>query len=325
MSSATASSLSLFASSASPPAERRGTTLSESWRQLGSRHVVRATYVSTFVHALAIIVLGLWQLDDARDVVGMAILPTIDWLPPEPPEPEPMSLVIATEPTTHHQHGSLQAASAAPGVAFDPAGSTGEILVDVRQQGHVFGQGKFGFDDEGDGLTQDFGETDSSATFFGISAQGRKFCFVVDCSGSMIQDGRFQRAVTELERSLKELNQHQQYFIAFFNDFAFPMPERKLVKAKTDALRKTTDWIHRAVPVGMTNPWPALSLALRQKPDAIFLLTDGEFDPEVVQRIARLQTGGATPIHTIAFSSQVGEPLLTAIARITKATYRFVP
>ena len=60
------------------------------------------------------------------------------------------------------------------------------------------------------------------------------------------------------------------------------------------------------------------------KPDVIFLLSDGEFDePELSREAARAENSG-TVIHTIAFISRDGEETLKAIANDNGGTYRFV-
>ena len=68
----------------------------------------------------------------------------------------------------------------------------------------------------------------------------------------------------------------------------------------------------------------AVQMAIEMRSDAIFLLTDGEFSPEVERYLDWGRTSDRTPIHTIAFMSKIGEPLLMAIARMTGGTYRHV-
>ena len=60
-------------------------------------------------------------------------------------------------------------------------------------------------------------------SFFGIRAQGRFFVYVVDCSGSMIDEDRFARA-TEVRRSVLALQAPQQFKVIFYNDGPIPMP-----------------------------------------------------------------------------------------------------
>jgi len=186
----------------------------------------------------------------------------------------------------------------------------------------------FGTDDAyGAHMLGEVGElADPSATFFGVKADGRKFVFVVDTSGSMALNARFLRCRNELLRSLASMQYGQQYFVVFFNHTTFPMPEHKLVDARPAQLKKTAEWVVGAVPAGGTEPWDGLALALRMKPDAIYLLTDGQFDPKVVDKtIAAQPESKKIPIHTIAFESLEGARLLETISRASGGQHLFVP
>ena len=150
----------------------------------------------------------------------------------------------------------------------------------------------------------------------------------------MSQESRWIRAKAELIRSLKELSYGQEYFVAFFNHQTFAMPQGKLTLARPQVLNATVKWINGAVPTGATDPWPALQMAIRQRPDAIFLLTDGLFDDHVVQSLENNTAARNIPIHTIGFSIDVRVPpeiktkiteQLTRIATLTGGTYSEVP
>lgn len=179
----------------------------------------------------------------------------------------------------------------------------------------------------GDDMLGEVGELKKDATFFGVKAEGRSFAFVVDTSGSMGTNNRYLRCRAELLRAVKELGHKQKYFIVFFNHQTFAMPERKLVEATSPQMKKTMQWITGAMPMGSTEPWEGVALALRMKPDAIFLLTDGEFSPDVVRKIVSAQPDEKkrVPIHTIGFESQAGEVTLQTIARETGGKYLYVP
>lgn len=207
--------------------------------------------------------------------------------------------------------GGLQLAGLNPGKLNVASGGTG-----------------FGTDDAfGRHMLGDIGElAEPSATFFGVKADGRKFAFVVDTSGSMARNTRFLRCRQELIRSLASMTYGQQFFVVFFNHTIYPMPEHKLVDARPAQIKKTAEWAVGAVPAGGTEPWPGLQLALRLKPDAIYLLTDGQFNPEVVEKVINAQPESKKiPIHTIAFESPEGAQLLEMISRVTGGQHQFVP
>jgi len=165
----------------------------------------------------------------------------------------------------------------------------------------------------------------NGATFFDIPATGRKIAFVVDTSGSMYDNDRYLRCRAELIESLRTLKPKQFYYIVLFSDRLFPMPGRRLTEATPGNLYRTIAWLNGADPTGTTEPLPALRQALQQRPDAIFLLTDGSFEEGTLEKILKLQTSSKkVPIHTIAFEGQDGEETLQAISRATGGKYRYV-
>lgn len=165
----------------------------------------------------------------------------------------------------------------------------------------------------------------NGATFFDIPATGRKIAFVVDTSGSMFDNQRYERCRKELIESLRTLKPKQYYYVVLFSDRVFPMPGRRLTEATPGNLYRTIAWLNGADPNGTTEPLPALRQALQQRPDAIFLLTDGSFEEGTTEKILKLQTSSKKiPIHTIAFEGQDGEEALKQISRATGGKYRYV-
>jgi hypothetical protein len=169
--------------------------------------------------------------------------------------------------------------------------------------------------------------------FFGTAAEGRTFVFIVDASGSMTENNRWGRAITELSKSIGKLKPHQQFYVYFFSDadktmrLFDPRPPNGLVDATPGNKTRAQRWIRgkNIRPGGLTNPEIAVEEALGMKPDVIFLMTDGEFDdPDVlIARIERLNAG-RTCIHTIALQNEGGAETLDTIAKQNRGTYRFV-
>ena len=134
---------------------------------------------------------------------------------------------------------------------------------------------------------------------------------------------RFFRARSELERSIESLQKNQQFFAIFFNDGALPMPSDKLLPATEGNIGQTIHWIKYVECGGGTNPLSGLMMAIRLQPDAIYLLTDGKFDPQIVWEVAQAEPARPIPIYTISFASRSAEKLLKAIAKETGGVYRF--
>jgi von Willebrand factor type A domain len=166
-----------------------------------------------------------------------------------------------------------------------------------------------------------------ATNFFGVEGYGKRFVYVVDCSGSMSEGQKFQRAVYELLQSIEQLQKDQQYFVVFYNHRSYPMDSPGLVSATEKQFEKTREWISLARPQGGTVPQPALIAALKMKPDAIFFLSDGLFDPETSRVVRQANRGKSTrvPIHTIAFANRENEAIMRTIARNSGGKYRYVP
>lgn len=172
------------------------------------------------------------------------------------------------------------------------------------------------------------GEDAGKASFFGIEAEGAKFVYVVDRSSSMI-GGKLEAVKSELIRRVGALESSMRFFIIFYNDQPFPMQASGLVSATVANKRQHLGWVERMSEDGWTDPREAMKLALSLKPDAVWLLSDGVFDPlsdeEVCGAIRAANPGGRVQIHTIAFYDDAGGPVLRRIAGENGGVYRFVP
>jgi hypothetical protein len=162
-----------------------------------------------------------------------------------------------------------------------------------------------------------------TASFYGVEAEGHKFVYVVDISGSM-SGSRFRRARAELSQSIENLDPAQSFYVILFNHGPTLMPSLGMVEAGPISVRLVADWLKKVECHGETNPLPALVDALAMQPDAVYLLSDGKFDPTVAQTVSQLQVLRKIPIHTIGFASRKGEPMLRAISQVSGGTYRYV-
>jgi len=84
------------------------------------------------------------------------------------------------------------------------------------------------------------------------------------------------------------------------------------------------EFIDGIIPQGETDPSKALERAFALQPDAICLLTDGEFDRAIIHRVRRLNAGGKVTVHTIGFLYRSGEATLKLIAQQNNGVYKFV-
>ncbi|MEQ8770596.1 MAG: VWA domain-containing protein [Phycisphaerales bacterium] len=219
----------------------------------------------------------------------------------------------------------------------------------------------------GDGLASDlsgFGAAGGAgASFFGLEAQGRRFVYIIDVSGSMSDEiasdqsqvtgddefrlRRFDYTRNEVIRSISSLLETSEFSVIFYADYAhrlfknrwIPATERNKIMART--LLERADI--RAIPNSVysdfttdlgssTRPGPAFSLAFNQgsRPDAIYFMTDGEFPPKIVADVANLNQHARIPIHCILFTDpgspiqSKSEELMKEIARQSGGRYTLV-
>lgn len=175
------------------------------------------------------------------------------------------------------------------------------------------------------------GATEKASTaFFGIDGYGQSFVYVVDCSGSMNDNGKFDQARYELLQSITKLKKDQKYFVIFYNHQPHPMDGQIPVEATPEKIADTTRWVMDAEASGGTYPLPALQMALSLRPDAIYFLSDGQFDPRTADELRRENRANARqgtkmiPIHTIAFYDRFAAGLMRAIAKNSGGEFKFV-
>jgi hypothetical protein len=162
-------------------------------------------------------------------------------------------------------------------------------------------------------------------TFFGIRARGQFFVYVVDCSGSMLDDDRLTRATIEVRKSVMALKEPQKFEVIFYNNESMPMPGGPRPRtADMEAKNQLLLWLRLIEPDGGTDPRQSLKQAISLKPDAVFLLSDGEFPEGTVDEVARLNTRNI-PIHCIDLAGGSAGDHLKRIAAQSGGQYASRP
>ena len=162
-------------------------------------------------------------------------------------------------------------------------------------------------------------------TFFGIRARGQFFVYVVDCSGSMVDDDRLTRATLELRHSVLSLHEPQKFEVIFYNDESIPMPGGPRPRtADTQTKNQLIAWLRVIEPDGGTDPRLAIKQAISLKPDAVFLLSDGEFPEGTVEDVAK-QNVRKIPIHCIDLAGGLAGDHLKRIAADSGGQYASRP
>ena len=162
------------------------------------------------------------------------------------------------------------------------------------------------------------------STFFGLRTQGKVFVYVVDCSGSMGDAGRLVRAKAELRRAIGAMRYPQRFLVIFYNDEPVPMPGHIPKTADGAAVANFASWLQHIDADGETDPRAAMSMALNFRPDAVYLLTDGEFPDGAVEAIGAMNRR-KVPIHCVDMAGGEGSDGLRQIAAQAGGQYVLRP
>lgn len=165
--------------------------------------------------------------------------------------------------------------------------------------------------------------------FFEEGSNARNVCYVIDRSGSMLETFDFVKA--EMIRSINALGPNHNFHAIFFaSGTPIENPPKKLVPATAANKQQVADFLRDVVPQGTTNPMKAMERAFQvtndkgEKVQLIYMLTDGEFPPEAVAFIRKLNPDKKVKINTISFISDSGRPQLEAIAKESGGKFKFV-
>ena len=167
-------------------------------------------------------------------------------------------------------------------------------------------------------------------SFFGLGASGRRIVFVVDASASMnhpfVGEGRTRigQMKIELAKSILGMTEEQQFFIVFFNEHAIPMPADGMEHAYAANQQRFLNWMASVPASGLTDPRPALTMALSLRPDVVYLLTDGTFPRDVQGDLNALRLS-AVEVNTIAIGDPRAEKSLKPLATHNGGRFTFVP
>lgn len=177
----------------------------------------------------------------------------------------------------------------------------------------------------GDPLSKFTISAPGEAVFFGLRATGNRFAFVVDRSGSM-NGLPMKRARKELMSCINHMPKHVEVFVVFFDDLAYP-DEGSYRGVDAQNLQELEDWVNTIQANGGTDVKIGMRTVFSEgkPPDAIFLLTDGNFAGDTPSYIRKLNSKSGVRINTVALVSRAGESLLKQIAAENDGDYRFVP
>lgn len=155
------------------------------------------------------------------------------------------------------------------------------------------------------------GEGPGNVSFLGHNTSAESVVYVIDTSGSMVNNDALGFAKTKLMASINGLSPKQQFQIISYNEATTVMRLRNTKPGSFTLYRAVgpnqvlaTRHINSLSAGGGTKHMPAIRAAFQFKPDVIFLLSDAQTDlgPKDLSEIRhQLNKGGATRIHCIRF------------------------
>ena len=197
-----------------------------------------------------------------------------------------------------------------------------------------------GLSSGGSGKLAPFGATTGGdegveAKFYGAGGNATKIIYIVDASGSLIDTLPF--VIREIKRSIGELSARQRFTVIFFQGgTAIEVPPRGWKQATPEMKERVADWITLSegniIPRGSTNPVSALELAMRYRPELVFILSDnitgrGRYEVDRGRLLAMLDEAnpeGRIKINTIQFLYPDPLNTLQKIAEQHGGVYRFI-
>ncbi len=186
---------------------------------------------------------------------------------------------------------------------------------------------------EGDGAGEagdggQFGDPNGTS-FFQVRAQGKYFCYVIDCSSSMEEGDTIGAARAELQASLRRLNSSKQFQIIFYDSELHPLTAQgeNILVATESNRRLARQFINSQQPTGRAFHRGALLAALQTKPDVIFFLTDGEVPELTARDLYDLKAANRrrTQINVIEFGrgAKLEKNWLDRLASDHRGSYRY--
>ncbi len=168
-------------------------------------------------------------------------------------------------------------------------------------------------------------------SLFGVKAEGSKFVYVLDRSGST--EGKLIAAAkAEILASIEKIDDVHQFQLVVYNErpkaFNPAGPNGHLAFGSDANRAEVKKFLGTIEAEGGTDHFAALSLAIRMRPDVIFLLTDGDKPTLNARELARIdRIGPGIIIHTIQFgegSHRDANGWMGKLAQQTGGEYRYV-
>lgn len=177
------------------------------------------------------------------------------------------------------------------------------------------------------------GQSEAKTTLFGLPGSGSKFLYLLDTSESMTQPmGKpLSTAKQEIIDSIDRLDKLCEFYVIHYNNVPriLDMSGGRICFGTEDNKLAAKRMIASIGTGPRTEHEPAIIMALRMRPDVLYLMTDGD-DPALerrdLERISRVNEG-RTIIHAVQFGKGApkrGSDWLRQLAKENRGEYKFV-
>ncbi|MGP1345698.1 MAG: hypothetical protein ACTS3F_03405 [Phycisphaerales bacterium] len=171
----------------------------------------------------------------------------------------------------------------------------------------------------------------AGTSFFGVEVRGSRIAYIVDVSGSMVSEGRLDELQRQLIASINELPEHGHFVIVSFQSVARSLMGREWTPATRANKEAAAAEINNLIAAGGTVPGPAFAgiFELSPRPDAVYFMTDGEFEQYAPALVSDIETWNRqarrpSPIYCITFGTDVARVVMERIADRSGGSYTHV-
>ncbi len=210
-----------------------------------------------------------------------------------------------------------------------------DIEMIARGNGGSIGAGGAGSGEGGGGPIAPYGTPGgggSSAfksSFYGTGGNANRIVYIIDHSGSMLDN--FDYLKKETKQSVGNLVPLQLFSVIMVSDTASLVGTSQLQRATPDVkhqlLARLDDYVAEGQNDDLLPPFQeAFEKAFAMNPQLIYFLTDGHFDPRLVDVVERLNVKHKIHINTLAFVNHDPsyEDQLRDLAKRNGGVYKFI-
>ena len=170
-------------------------------------------------------------------------------------------------------------------------------------------------------------------TFGPLGGNVRRIVYICDATGSMLN--KLQSVKDQMRKSIASLQPVQNFDIIFFQDHQKILFSPNLVPATPQIKRQAEQFLDGVIAQSITDPLPALEMAMKLHPQLIYFLTDAADFPDprgILDLIAKNNADHAIHINTILFvtdraeheKNQDSEAFMKKVASENHGTFRWV-